>query len=164
MRQLSLIQFERGLEVVADVDLSPILEAWPKLQSSDSLKAAFSSEKGSTLAAIQEFKVSPELLQSIGPILKTLGRAGKAKVLRRLAAISLATDDELEAAVDGSPELTTMEGRAARLGAIEGIMAAFSFFAKLGFSPAPSPESSEEEAGEGSGAPAPGGDTPSADS
>lgn len=165
MRQLSLIQFERGLEIVADVDLTPIFEGWQQLQATGSLQAMFSGEKKSTEEILQEFKVTPELLQSIGPILKTLGRAGKAKVLRRLAAVALASDDELEAAEGSSEKLAALESSAARLGVIEGLVGAFSFFARLGLSPAPSPGSSEEGAGEAdAAAPAQGGDTPSGDS
>jgi hypothetical protein len=138
MRPISTIQLEHGLPILAELDLEPLLAAFASL---DKLPIG---EDGQF--RLREVSFKPGDLAGFLPILKTLGKAGQGRLLRRLAAVAKATDDELLEAEADPAKLKALEAATARAGFQDSLVEVFGFFARAGLSASPSPGSSEGQA------------------
>jgi len=139
---LSTAQIEHGFPILAELDLTKLFDAFLTLKANLPEGALDSEEDGSILKAVAG---SPQVLRLLLPILQTMGEIGTARIMRRIAAVVRASDDELLAAERDPAKLAALEAEAAKLPYLEAGMDVVRFFARLGLSIAVSLPSLEGE-------------------
>ena len=118
-RELNLTdaQFEHTLGILAEVDLSPLVNA---------------------------FQGNGSLVDILG-VLPMLGQAREKKILRRLEAVWSAAPEELDRAEEDAVQMKFLETRAAHAPVKTTIAGLTAFFGGLGLSLSGTPESSEAQ-------------------